>query len=269
MVSSWTSTGVPPEALILAISLVGVHDETIALLQKGLDYGTQSEGRFDITVGKLSSLWDFSNNTGTIPASAEIEAAVASIDYTKVQIDGNQVTLTDPNSQIDLGGIAKGYIADKMKSYLLENGVKSGLINLGGNVLTIGTKEDGSAYNIGIQRPFDDSGKAIASVEVTDQTVVSSGVYERYFYVGDELYHHLLDTSTGYPIKNDLLGVTIICTDSVDGDALSTTCFSLGLEKGMAFVESLEQVEAIFITEDYEVHTSSGIGSTIPFSLTE
>ena len=166
-----------------------------------------------------------------------------------------------------MGGIAKGYIADQMKAYLNQKGITSGYINLGGNVLALGAKTDGSAYTIGIQRPFGEENEAIASVSITDQTVVSSGVYERYFEVDGTRYHHILDTATGYPYDNGLLEVTIITGASVDGDGLSTTCFSLGLEDGMALVESLDATEAIFITDDYEVHTSSGMGTVIPYEI--
>lgn len=253
---------------------VEVHDETIELLQLGMEYGSISNGTFDITIGKLSDLWDISTkslideaeiNASYIPDDAEIAEALATVDYQNIVIDGNMVSLKNPDSAIDLGGIAKGYIADQMKTYLNENGVTSGFINLGGNFLALGPKPDGSAYKVGIQYPFAESGTSIAAVSVTDETVVSSGVYERYFKVEDTLYHHILDTSTGYPYQNHLLGVTIITTKSVDGDALSTTCFSLGLDDGMALIESMEGTEAIFITDDYELHTSSGIGTTIPY----
>lgn len=244
---------------------VTVDDDTIELLQKGIYYGDLSLGQFDITIGKLSSLWDFPNNSGTVPSESDIEATLSTIDYHAIVIDGNEVSLSNPDAMIDLGGIAKGYIADKMKDYLNEKGITSGMINLGGNVLTLGDKPDGSNYNIGIQKPFSDDGTAIASVEVSDETVVSSGVYERYFYVGDNFYHHILNPKTGYPYDNNLLGVTIICPKSVDGDGLSTTCFALGLEDGMKLIESLDDTEAVFITDDYELHTTSGIGSDIPF----
>lgn len=250
-------------------SAVTVDDETIALLEKGLYYSKISDGKFDVTIGKLSSLWNFANNDSNIPADTDIAAALATVDYHAVIIDDNQVTLTNPDANIDLGGIAKGYIADKMKEYLNDNGCTSGIINLGGNVLAIGPKEDGTPYTIGIQKPFSEDGTAIASVQITDQTVVSSGVYERYFYVDDVLYHHILDTKTGYPYENDLLGVSIICENSVDGDGLSTTAFSLGLEDGIAFIESLPDTEAIFITSDYTLHKTSGIGTTIPFKSLE
>lgn len=244
---------------------VTVDDDTIELLQKGIYYGDLSQGQFDITIGKLSSLWDFPNNSGTVPSESDIEATLSTIDYHAIVIDGNEVSLSNPDAMIDLGGIAKGYIADKMKDYLNEKDITSGMINLGGNVLTLGDKPDGSNYNIGIQKPFSDDGTAIASVEVSDETVVSSGVYERYFYVSDNFYHHILNPKTGYPYDNNLLGVTIICPKSVDGDGLSTTCFALGLEDGMKLIESLDDTEAIFITDDYELHTTSGIGSNIPF----
>ena len=239
---------------------VTVHDETIELLKTGIAYGDLSGGKFDITIGRLSDLWDISTkalldqtDASMIPSDADIQTALATVDYREIQIDGNTVTLQNPDARIDLGGIAKGYIADQMKAYLNQKGITSGYINLGGNVLALGAKTDGSAYTIGIQRPFGEENEAIASVSITDQTVVSSGVYERYFEVDGTRYHHILDTATGYPYDNGLLEVTIITGASVDGDGLSTTCFSLGLEDGMALVESLDDTEAIFITNDYEV----------------
>jgi len=251
---------------------VTVHEETIELLQKGISYGKLSDGAFDITIGKLSDLWDISlkalleeTDASMVPSESEIAEALSTVDYTCIKIDGNEVSLTNPDAKIDLGGIAKGYIADKMKEYLTEQGVESALINLGGNVLTVGEKPDGSPFTIGIQYPFKEDGSSIASVKVTDETVVSSGIYERYFEVEDTLYHHILDPHTGYPYDNELLGVTIVTRDSVDGDALSTICFALGLEKGMAFIEALDGTEALFITEDYELHTTSGMGTEVPF----
>lgn len=238
---------------------VEVSDETIELLEKAITYGDLSEGRFDITIGALSSLWNFSENTGIIPNQVDIDQALQTVDYHGIQIDGNTVTITNPDTRIDLGGIAKGYIADRMKEYLCEQGVSSGMINLGGNVLVIGSKTDGAAYTIGIQEPFADTGTAIASLKITNQSLVSSGVYERYFQLDNQLYHHILDPNTGYPYANDLLGVSILCDSSVDGDALSTTAFSMGLSEGMNFIESLPDTEAIFITQDYVIHTTSGI----------
>lgn len=253
---------------------VTVHPETAELLETGIRYGDLSNGKFDITIGNLSDLWDFSTkalledvDASLIPSAQEINDTLKTVDYHAVTVDGTTVTLTNPDARIDLGGIAKGYIADKMKEYLNKNGVTEGIINLGGNVLVLGEKKDKSPYTIGIQKPFTEDGSAMASVGVTDQTVVSSGVYERSFEVDGILYHHILDTSTGYPYDNGLLGVTIITENSVDGDALSTTCFSLGLLEGMKLIESLDDTEAVFITDDYALHTSSGIGTDLPFTV--
>lgn len=252
---------------------VTVSDETITLLKAGIAYGELSNGKFDITIGRLSDLWDISTkalleetDASMIPSDTDIRAALATINYGNIKIEGNDVTLLDAETKLDLGGIAKGYIADQMKAFLGTKGITSGFINLGGNFLALGPKENGDAYTVGIQKPFAENGSAIATVKVTNETVVSSGVYERYFTVDDTRYHHILDISTGYPYQNNLLGVTVITESSVDGDALSTTCFSLGLDNGMALIESLPDTEAIFITDDYELHTSSGIGTTIPFT---
>lgn len=243
---------------------VHVHDETRELIEKGLAYSALSNGKFDITIGKLTQLWDFQADPPVLPSANKIADAVSTIGYENVKLYGNKVSLLNPETEIDLGGIAKGYIADKMKEYLITEGITSGIINLGGNVLAIGEKQNGEAYTIGLQKPFDQTGTAVASIKIKDQTVVTSGTYERYFEQNDVLYHHILDTTTGYPYDNGLDSVSIICKNSVDGDALSTTCFSLGLEKGMALIESLDDTEAVFITSDQKMHYSSGIGKKIP-----
>lgn len=232
---------------------VEVSDVTLELIQKGIKYGDLTNGKFDITIAPLMELWDFKNNTSNVPDDDDIEEALSHVNYKNIVIDGNKVSLTDPNAAIDLGGIAKGYMADYLKDYLIDEGIESALINLGGNILTIGSKPDGTPFNLGIQKPFDRQGTAITSVKTTDSSVVSSGVYERYFEVDDTLYHHIIDTATGYPCDNGLLGVTILSEKSVDGDALSTSCFVLGLEEGKKLVESLDNVDAIFITENYEL----------------
>lgn len=233
-----------------------VSPTTIELLEQAISYGKLTSGAFDVTIAPLSTLWDFKNNPGNVPSEAEISEALSHVDYKNIIIDEYTVTLKDPEASIDLGGIAKGYIADSLKTYLLKNGVHSAIINLGGNILTIGTKPDGSPFQIGIQRPFDKQEKTITSVSSINSSVVTSGSYERYFEADGNLYHHILDTTTGYPCDNGLLSVTILSEDSVVGDALSTACFTMGLDAGMDFIKSLDNVEAIFITEAYEVFYS-------------
>ena len=236
-----------------------VSSETAKLIQEGIHYSEISDGAFDLTIEPVSTLWDFKADKPAVPSSDTIAEAVSHVDYTKVDINGNTVTLEDPEAGIDLGAIAKGYIADQVKKYLKKQGVKHAIINLGGNVDVIGTKPDGSKYNIGIQKPFDESGEAITSVQLKDQTVVTSGIYERYFKKNGKLYHHILDPRTGYPCENNLYSVSIITDSSTEADALSTTCFLLGYEKGMELIQSMDGVEAIFITDDEKVHRTYGI----------
>lgn len=231
-----------------------VSSETANLIQEGIHYSELSGGAFDLTIEPVSALWNFKADKPTVPSSDAIAQAVSHVDYTKVDIQDNTVTLEDPEAGIDLGAIAKGYIADQVKTYLKKQGIKHAIINLGGNVDVIGTKPDGSKYNIGIQKPFDESGKAITSVQLKDQTVVTSGIYERYFKKNGKLYHHILDPRTGYPCENNLYSVSIITDSSTKADALSTTCFLLGYEKGMELIQSMDGVEAIFITDDEKVH---------------
>ena len=130
---------------------VTLSGDTVDLIQKGVEYSRLADGKFDITIAPLSDLWDFKNNTGTVPDDAAIQQAKSHIGYENVRVDGNTVQLLDPEAAIDLGGIAKGYIADQLKAYLKEQNVPHALINLGGNVLALGSKPDGSDYNIGFQ----------------------------------------------------------------------------------------------------------------------
>ncbi len=243
-----------------------VSKETLDLIQAGISYGQKSNGSFDITIGNLTSLWDFSNNKSTIPSTDMLNTAKSTVDYNNISIQNDTVTLTNPDSSIDLGGIAKGYIADQMKLYLLSIGEKEGLINLGGNVLALGAKSGEKAtYTIAIQKPFSEDGEAIASIDIIDNSVVTSGTYQRYFKKDNHLFHHILDVKTGMPCNNDLDSVTIISDKSIDGDALSTTVFLMGLDHGLTYVENLADTEAIFITKDGKIKKTSGIGTKIPF----
>ena len=173
-----------------------------------------------------------------------------------------RITLPSDDIQFDVGAIAKGYIADRLKDFLVKKGVNSAIINLGGNVLCIGSKPDGTPFKVGIQKPFADRNETEAVMDIAGKSVVSSGIYERCFKQGGKLYHHILNPQTGYPYDNGLISVTIISDQSVDGDALSTTCFALGLKDGLKFAEK-KGVQAVFITEDYELHYTDGFQDEI------
>lgn len=264
------------------------------LVRKGLYYSELSDGAFDIAIEPLTSLWDFTAEDPQVPKDSLIQDAISKCDYHNISVsdentndtttdDGrannsdtdnnnansNQITLKTTDTAIELGAIAKGYIADRLKDYLLSQNVKSAIINLGGNVLCIGGKPDGSSFKIGIQKPFADRSETIAVMDIKDKSVVSSGIYERCFEQDGTLYHHLLNPETGYPYDNGLIAVTIISDESVDGDALSTTCFALGLEDGMKLAESLDNVQAFFVTSDYEIHYTKDFQKEITVTETE
>ncbi|MDY5845689.1 MAG: FAD:protein FMN transferase [Bariatricus sp.] len=237
---------------------VQLSSETIEAIELGIQYSELTEGKFDITIAPLIDAWGFQGDNPSVPSATAITEAKSHIGYENVIIDGNTVRLVDEKAAVDLGGIAKGYIADKLKEYMKENGVTHALISLGGNVLALGGKPDGSSFNIGIQKPFSETGVTISSIKLEDASAVTSGIYQRYFEESGTIYHHILDPVTGYPCDNDLLGVTIICDSSARADALSTACFVLGLDGGMKLVNEDNSVEAVFITSDYEMHYSDG-----------
>ena len=248
-----------------------VSDDLAELVSEGLDYSQLSEGAFDIAIEPLTSLWDFTAEDPQVPKDSLIQAALPKCDYHNISVNKtkNEITLKTVDTAIELGAIAKGYIADRLKDYLVSQNVKSAIINLGGNVLCIGEKPDNSAFKIGIQKPFADRSETIAVMDIRDKSVVSSGIYERCFEQDSTLYHHLLNPKTGYPYDNGLIAVTIISEQSVDGDALSTTCFALGLEDGVKLAESLDDVQAFFVTSDYEIHYTKDFRKKIKVTETE
>ncbi|MBS7340225.1 MAG: FAD:protein FMN transferase [Lachnospiraceae bacterium] len=235
-------------------TFITVDKDTLSLLQEALSYAEVSDGMVTPSIGALSSLWNFGSDCPQmVPESQAIQNALAHIDYHSIEIQGSRVRLNDPEAVIDLGFIAKGFIADKMKEFLLSKGVTSALINLGGNLVAVGSKPDGTPFKIGIQKPFASSGTAALTLDLTDISVVSSGNYERYFEKDGRLYHHILSAETGYPVENELSQVTILSPDSTQADALSTLCFILGYEKAVRLLENYPDVQAVFITEDGQI----------------
>ncbi len=240
-----------------------ISAELADILVDGLYYSKLTDGAFDLSIEPVSSLWDFTAVTPIVPKEEDIEAALTLVGYQNIRLEGNRISFAKEGNGIDLGAIAKGYIADRVKDYLLDNGVQSAMINLGGNVLCVGSKPDGTPYHVGIQKPFADRNETIAVMDIEDLSVVSSGVYERYFVAEGKHYHHILSPKTGYSYDNDLVSVTIISNKSTDGDGLSTSCFALGLEKGLDLIASLPNTYAIFITSDYAIHYSEGFEEAI------
>lgn len=235
---------------------VTVDQDTLTVLETALFYAELSEGAVDPTIGSLSSLWNFgSQQKEIVPSPTSIEEALSHVDYRLLSLEGRQVTLKDPQARIDLGFIAKGFIGDQIREFLLSKGVSSALINLGGNVVAIGCRPDGSPFRIGIQKPFAAAGTPALTLDLSQTSVVSSGNYERYFIKDGQLYHHILSPHTGYPAQSGLSQVTILSASSVDGDALSTLCFILGCEKAARLLENYPDIQAVFITEDGDIRS--------------
>ncbi len=240
---------------------VEVAPETADIIEKALRYCEESDGRFDITIGAVSSLWDFKE--GVVPQADAIARAVRHVGYANVRVDGTTVTLADPDAKLDLGGIAKGYIADDLCRMLVEAGCSSGVVNLGGNVKTVGTKPDGSEWHVGIQDPNDVSGSVVAAVYSRDTSVVTSGLYERQFEKDGERYWHILDPKTGYPVKTDLVSATVVSAASIDGDGYTKPLFMMGHDEALAWINDKDGIEGLVVDVDGVITQSNGCGAEV------
>lgn len=240
-----------------------VSEELSALLDRALFYAKESDGAFEPSIEPITSLWNFKAENPIRPDDGAIKKALTKVSYKELTLEGQTLTFAKKGMGLDLGGIAKGYIADRIGDYLLSQGVKSAVISLGGNVLCVGEKQKDVPFKIGVQMPFGEYQETVAILSCKDCSIVTSGIYERCFTQDGEFYHHLLNPKSGYPWDNDLLGVTIVSEKSVDGDALSTSCFAMGLEEGMAYIDSLADTYALFITKDKKLHYSKGMEQLI------
>ena len=249
------------------IEPVQVHEETFAVIKLALHYAKLSGGAFDPTVGSLVSLWGIGGGRPRVPFQEEIDETLPLVNWQYVVLDEEtrSVFLTHHGMALDLGAIAKGYAADEAAAVIRNSGVERAIINLGGNILTCGERKDGKPWRVGVQNPNDDRNKYIGILQVTEKSVVTSGVYERFFEKDGRRYHHIFSPESGYPADSGLLSVTITAPFSIDADALATAVFVLGYERGSALIESLAETEAVFIFSDLCVKKTSGAD----FSLTD
>ena len=236
-----------------------VSDETADILRTAIEIAGKSDGAFDITIAPVSTLWDFTSGKEIIPDAGLIEEAVKMVDYRKIRIEGNNVTLPS-GMMIDLGGIAKGYIADAVQRKLAADGITNAILSFGGNIVAIGLKPDGSPWKVGIQDIDEPTGKSMMVSLNYGGSTVTSGIYERGFTVDGVTYHHILSSQTGWPVQNGLASVTIFSDSSMIGDALSTAVFALGTEEGARLIESMEGIEALFIDKNRNAFGTSGLG---------
>lgn len=253
------------------IEPVKVDYDTYTVIKKGLEYAKLSNGLFDISVGPIVKLWNIGLPEAKVPTQEEIDSRIPLVGYSDVELNDeeNTVFLKRQGMMIDLGGVAKGYTADVISDILTEEGVKSAIIDLGGNIFAHGLKVDGSTWRIGIQNPFSDRGDIIGTITVKNKSIVTSGIYERYIEKDGIKYHHILSPKTGYPYENEIAGITIISDKSSDGDALSTSVFAMGIEEGMKFVNTQEGIDAIFVTKDNKIYITDGIRDIFKLTNTD
>lgn len=235
----------------LKTSYQPISKDLAHIIEQGLYYSQLSKGAFDITIGSISSLWDFKSNHPSLPDASLIKKNLSNVSYTNVICHDQKILYKNKETMIDLGAIAKGYIADQIKSYLLKKHISSALINLGGNILCVGNK-NGNPFTIGITDPKK-TNSSIIRIEAQDQSIVTSGIYQRNMTINKHFYHHILDPHTGYSYNNDLASVTILSPTSTQGDALSTVCFSLGLDEGLKLIDSMKGIEACFIDKNNHI----------------
>jgi len=247
---------------------IKLDPETIKIIAKAQEVAKLSAGAFDITVGPLVKAWGMGTDLARIPTKEELQKLLPLVDYRSLTVDKDSVGLKKVGQLLDLGGIAKGYAGDAALEIYKQKGIESAYISLGGNVVTLGSKPDGSPWKIGISNPRPQGSKAnqlVGAVKVTDKAVVTAGDYQRYFEEGGQRYHHILDPTTGYPAKSDLMSVTLVTDSSLVADALDTAVFILGYEKGKELLRKYGGVEAIFITQDKKIYVTDGLKDTFEF----
>ncbi|OHD16087.1 MAG: hypothetical protein A2087_08970 [Spirochaetes bacterium GWD1_61_31] len=242
---------------------VEVDPELYFVVEQALRYATLTGGRFDPTIDPLARLWDIQGGTERIPAPDEIAAALDLVDSTAVTLNpvNHSIFLTRGGMSLDLGAIAKGYAADAVATVLKAEGVEAAIIDLGGNIVVLGNKADGSPWRVGVKNPFNPGSAYLGILSLEGSgTMVTSGIYERFFIGPDgQHYHHIFNTADGYPVQNGLLSVTVLSQSSLDADALSTSLFALGLEAGLALAEELDEVEALFVDANHRLSATTGM----------
>lgn len=238
---------------------VRIERATWEALQLGCFYSAQSAGYFDITMGALTQLWDFRRKT--VPDERAVAQALGHVGWGQLEFlstdDCYLARKIDPELLVDVGGCAKGYIADRLMEFLVQAGARNVYLSLGGNVTVRGTNERGRPWNIGVRNPVGPG--VVGTVPLTAGSMVTSGVDERYFIYNGRRYHHILDCRTGRPAESDLASVTVVSGRSSDGDGFSTALLCMGYERAAVFVEGRPEIEAVFVLSDGTVRSSSGV----------
>lgn len=237
---------------------VEVSQPVYELIKRAKAVSLLDNSLFNFTIGPLVKRWKIGFNGHSVPAASDLQSLLALTNPHDVILDdaARSVFLQHAGMEIDLGAIAKGYIADVVRDFLLAEQVPQGLINLGGNVQTLGASGQ-EGWGIGLKKPFAAEDALLGVIHVSNKSVVTSGIYERYFELDGRRYHHILDPKTGYPLDNELQSVTVISEDSIDGDIYTTLLYGMGIEKSLEYLQDLAHIEAIFVTKQQQIVCSS------------
>lgn len=237
---------------------VQVDPATYDLIEKSIAVSERTEGLFDISVYPLVKAWGFTTEEYRVPDQKEREKTLEHVDYRRIELLGDHTVRIPEDMQIDLGGIAKGYVSQRLIELFRGKQVTAAVVSLGGNVQTYGKKPDGTLFHVGITDPADGTG-VLGMIEVGEKAVITSGSYQRYFEKDGAVYHHIMDKRTGAPADSDLKSVTVISGTGESADSLATALFVMGKEKAVEFDEQNEDIQLILIDEKDEVWTSEGI----------
>lgn len=242
-----------------------VSADVYGLVEKALKFSEATDGAFDISIYPLVKAWGFTLDNPHVPERSEIEAAKAVVNYRNVKLKDCEIAL-DPGMQIDLGGIAKGYLGDELIKILKKHKIKSALLNLGGNVVAHGSRPDGTDWRVALTDPNGDEYAGI--IAARDKSIITSGGYERFFKdENGKVYWHIMDSRTGYPADNGLISATIVGKSGVQGDAMSTALFVMGTERAIEFCKAQNDFDVILITKDMEFYITEGLKEN--FNLTD
>lgn len=246
-----------------------VSADTYFILKKAIEYCKLTKGAFDPTIRPLVNLWNRGMEQEQLPDVDSIKEKLSLVNYNDILFDENSrnIKLKNIGQQIDLGGIAKGFAADKVRDIFIRHNIKHALIDLGGNIYVLGSKPNNTFWNIGIQNPYKPRGQYLGVLKVKNKSIVTSGNYEKYFLKDGKRYHHIIDPKTGFPSESRIISATIISDNSIDGDGLSTGIYILGVEKSLELIETLENIDAILVTNDNKVFLTSSIKNA--FELTD
>lgn len=232
-----------------------VSPEVLEVIKKAIYISEITDGAFDITCKPIIFLYKKKNQEEQMPTEEEIKQVLKKVGWKKIEIKGNEVILKD-GSEIDLGGIAKGYIVDKVAGFLRIKGIKNGLVNAGGDIYCWGKNPERKKWKIGIENPFDE-GLIIGNFEITNRGIATSGNYKRYIKIKKQKLGHIVNPKTGFPVENIPVSVTVVAPDCITADGIATGVFVLGIEKGLKLINKIKDVECLIIDKDKKIYKSS------------